>query len=80
MPILSINPIDMEGRVKADAESFELPYDVLIGRHSDVISDYEIIKLPRILIVRKDRTIAVTERYLSYDKLKEALKAALKEK
>lgn len=78
MAILSINPVDMAGRVEADAKYFKLPYYVLIGRGSDIISDYQIVKLPRLLIVARDGKILFTEKYVSYDKVKEELDRALK--
>lgn len=68
----------MAGRVQADAKSYKLPYDVLIGRDSDIISEYEIIKLPRLVIVRSDGKIAFTERYVTYEKLKEEIDRAVK--
>ena len=75
--ILSINPIDMEGKVKSDAEGFELPYTVLVGRDSDIIDVYQITKLPRLIIVKRDGVIGVTEKFLAFDRLKEeVLRAA----
>ena len=76
MRILSINPIDMAGRVQADAENFELPYEVLVGRDSDVIDTYQIFKLPRIIVIARGGTIAYTERFAPYDKLKEEVNKA----
>jgi len=63
----------MPGRVEADAKSFDLPFTVLLGRDSDVIADYEIVKLPRVIIVRKDGKIAFTDRFAPYDRLKAEL-------
>jgi hypothetical protein len=71
--ILSINAIDMQGRVESDAKSFDLPYTVLVGRDSDIISLYKIEKLPRILIVRRDGVIAFVDKFASYEKLTEEL-------
>jgi hypothetical protein len=68
----------MPGRVKADAEYYKLPYNVLIGRDSEIISNYQIVKLPRLLIIRKDGTIAFTEKYVTFEKLEEALARASK--
>ena len=76
--ILSINPIDMEGKVASDAKSFKLPYTVLVGRDSDVIEKYKITKLPRLVIVKKDGVIAVTERFMKLDPLRAQVKLALK--
>jgi hypothetical protein len=61
----------MAGRVESDAGSFGLPYDVLVGRDSDIIDKYQIVKLPRLIIVAQGGTISFTERYVPYDKLKE---------
>jgi hypothetical protein len=71
--ILSVNPIDMQSRVEADAKYYKLPYHVLIGRGSEVISDYQIVKLPRLLIVGKDGKIAFTERYATFERLQQEL-------
>lgn len=68
----------MAGRVQADAKYYKLPYDVLIGRDSDIISEYQLIKLPRLVIVRTDGKIAFTERYVTYEKLKEEIDRAVK--
>jgi peroxiredoxin len=75
--ILSINPIDMAGRIKADAEHYELPYDVLAGRDSEIISDYELIKLPRVIILDRNGVITYTERFAPYEKLNEELQKIL---
>jgi hypothetical protein len=76
--ILAVNPIDMEGRVESDAKSAGLPYEVLVGRNSDIIKQYDIVKLPRIIVVGMDGMIQFTERYVPYDKLKEEIESALK--
>jgi predicted RNase H-related nuclease YkuK (DUF458 family) len=67
----------MKGRVEADAKYFKLPYDVLIGRDSDVLRDYRIVKLPNLYLVGKDGKILLSEKYLSYDDLKEEVERAL---
>jgi hypothetical protein len=61
----------MAGRVESDAGSFALPYEVLVGRDSDIIDKYQIVKLPRLIIVAQGGTISFTERFVPYDKLKE---------
>ncbi len=68
----------MKGKVASDAESFELPYTVLAGRDSDIIDTYEIVKLPRLVIVRKDGVIAVTEKFLTLDRLREEVQRVLR--
>jgi hypothetical protein len=78
--VLSINPIDMPGRVRSEAEGFELPYEVLVGRDSDIIEKYQIFKLPRILVIAPGGTISYTERYATYDRLKEEVNKARAQK
>ena len=60
----------MEGKVASDAESYSLPYTVLVGRDSDIIEKYNITKLPRLMIVTKDGVIALTEKFLPHDRLR----------
>lgn len=74
-----MNTIDKAGRVRSDAEYYKLPYDVLIGVDSDIISEYQIMKLPRLMIVGKDGKIRLTEPFLSYDKLKKEVDRVVKE-
>jgi len=68
----------MAGKVESDAKDFKLPYTVLVARDADVIDKYKIVKLPRLVIVRKDGTIAVTERFLKLDPLRAQVKLAMK--
>ena len=60
----------MEGKVASDAESYSLPYTVLVARDSDIIEKYNITKLPRLMIVKKDGVIALTEKFLPHDRLR----------
>jgi hypothetical protein len=66
----------MAGRVESDAKSFKLPYDVLIGRDSDIIDKYQIVKLPRIIVIEKGGLISYSERFAPYDKLKQEVARA----
>jgi len=51
---------------------------VLIGRDSDVLKDYQIVKLPNLYLVGKDGKILLSEKYLSYDDLKEEVERAVR--
>ena len=68
----------MKGRVEADAKYFRLPYDVLIGRDSEILKDYRIVKLPHLFIVGKGGFIRFAEKYASYEKLKDEIVQALR--
>jgi hypothetical protein len=67
----------MEGRVRSDAEHFELPYDVLAGRDSEIIADYGIVKLPRVIVLDRDGVIAFTAQFAPYEKLNDELQRLL---
>lgn len=66
----------MAGRVRADAEHFKLPYEVLVGGDSDIIDTYQIVKLPRIVVIARGGFIAYTAVYAPYEKLKEEVNKA----
>jgi hypothetical protein len=66
----------MAGRVRSDSEQFELPYEVLVGRDSDIIETYQIVKLPRIIVIARGGTISYTERFAPFDKLKDEVNKA----
>jgi hypothetical protein len=71
--VLSINPVDMAGKVASDAKDFDLPFDVLVGRDGDIITDYQITKVPRVIVVAKGGTIVLSEKFASYEMLKEVI-------
>ncbi len=72
-----MNPIDVEGRVRADAEHFELPFEVLAGRDSEIITDYRLVKLPHVIILDRSGVIAFTRQFASYETLSEELQHVL---
>ena len=67
----------MEGRVRADAEHFELPYEVLAGRDSEIIEQYDIVKLPRVIILDREGLIVFTEQFAPYETLNAELQRLL---
>jgi hypothetical protein len=68
----------MTGRVESTAKSFGLPFDVLVARDSGILSDYSIVKLPRIIVIGKRGNIVFTDKYASYERLKEEVQRAIK--
>jgi hypothetical protein len=64
------------GRVVTAARSFGLPFEVLVGRRSTIISDYKITKLPRIIIIGRSGRLVYSAKSASYSRLKtEVLRA-----
>jgi len=70
----------MAGRVESAATSFGLPFDVLVGRDSNILSDYGIVKLPRVIVIGKKGTIVFSDKFATYEKLREEIQRAMKEK
>lgn len=71
LQIVSINPINRNGKVKSDAQRFELPFPVLVGRGSDIVKSYLLKGLPRIVIVDSKGKVAAYEKFLEYEEIKE---------
>lgn len=68
----------MADRAASSARSFGLPFDVLVGRGSKILSDYKIIKLPHVVMIGKKGNIVFANRYASYATLKRELQRAIK--
>jgi len=71
--VLSINPINPAGRVKAESKSWKLPFPVLTARGSRIIMDYQVMSLPRLVIVDKSGKAVFIGEYLSYEELEEKI-------
>lgn len=68
----------MADRAASTARKLGLPFDVLIGRDSRILTDYRIIKLPRVLMIGKKGSIVFTERFASYETLKREIQRTIK--
>ena len=75
--ILSINAIDREGKVESDAELFQLLYPVLVGRDSDIVSQYKIRGLPRLFIIDREGKVVLYKKFAPYEDIAEILDARL---
>ena len=75
--ILSVNPINRKGKVEADAKKYKLGYPVLIGRDSDIIKDYKIKALPKVILIDKQGKIILSEKFIPFEKIQEVLKPLL---
>lgn len=77
--VFSVNAIDMAGKVKSEVRRHNYSFTYLIGRGSNIISLYGIEKLPKIVIIGKDRKIKFVDKYVKYEKLKEEVSRILSE-
>ena len=59
--------------MKSDAKRYKLPYPVLIGRDSDIVKNYKITKLPKIIIIDHEGKIALYEKFAPAERLQEVL-------
>ena len=71
--ILSVNAINPAGRVEADAAMFEVPFPVLVGRETSIITDYGLSRLPQILIIDFEGNVVLSERYVEYETIVESI-------
>ena len=77
--ILTINPINREGNVEADAKRFRLPFPVLFGAKSKIVIDYNLVKLPMLMIVGMDGKVVFYDRFASDEEIKEIIDPLLTE-
>ena len=75
-----MNIINRKGRVESDAKRYELPFPVLIGRGSDIVKDYKIKALPRLIIVDFDGNVAFYDLYAEAEEISEILDSILEKK
>ena len=76
--IISINAINREGRVAEEAETFELPFPVCVGRDSNIITNYNIKGLPRLIIIDFEGKIAFYDRFADDVEIKDIIDPLLK--
>lgn len=77
--ILSVNPINREGKVESDAKRYKLPFPVLVGRDTDIVKDYRIKGLPRIIIIDIKGQLAFYEKFAPAEEIQEILDSLLEE-
>jgi len=71
--ILSVNPVNREGKIEADAKNYKLNYPVLIGRDSQIVKDYQIQALPLLILIDTEGTIVFIEKFVPFEKIQEAI-------
>ena len=77
MQILSVNPINRKGNVESDAKGFRLPFPVLTGENSDLVIDYNLTKLPMLMIVGLDGKVLFYDRFATEEEMKEVIDPVL---
>ena len=74
-----MNPINREGKVESDAKRYKLPFPVLVGRDTDIVKDYRIKSLPRIIIIDIKGQVAFYEKFAPAEEIQEILDSLLAE-
>ena len=75
-----MNSINRAGRVESEAKRYELPFPVLVGRGSDIVKDYKLKALPRLVIVDFDGNVAFYDLYAEADEISEILDSILEKR
>jgi hypothetical protein len=74
-----MNAINPAKQAEADAKLYEIPFDVLLCRNTGVIRDYEISKLPHIIIIDGKGVIRESKLFLKKEDIKTILDQLLAE-
>ena len=69
--LLSVNAINREGKVASDKEHFNITYPVLLGRGTRVILDYNLVSLPKIVIIDQTGNVVFSQSRASKKKMNE---------
>ena len=65
-----MNAINPAKQAEADAKLYEIPFDVLLCRNTGVVRDYEISKLPHIIILDGKGIIRESKLFLKSEDIK----------
>ena len=71
--ILSLNAINPAEQAAGEANRYEIEFPVLICRQTGVVRDYEVTKLPHIIIIDQEGIIRASKLFLKTDAIKEVL-------
>lgn len=75
--MLTVNPVNPDGRIKAEIHRMDVPFPVLSGRGSRIIIDYDIRGLPKIVIIDKQGLIVTSAPYIEPEELKATVQKLL---
>lgn len=63
--------------MESDANTFEIPFPVLIGRDSDIIRLFGLSRLPQIYVIDIKGTVVFHDRFAEYETLVEIIQPLL---
>ena len=73
LKILAINAINPPKRALAEVNKYKMDFQVLAGRRSGVTKNYQVKKLPLLVIIDKDGVVRTYTMYLKYEPLKKVV-------
>jgi len=79
LKIMAVNVINPPERALAELEKYEQTYQVLSGRGSGIAKEYEVKKLPLLVIIDKDGKVQEAKMYLNYQDLHDKVLPLVKE-
>lgn len=79
LKIFAVNVINPPERAMAELEKYQQTYQVLSGRNSGVAKDYEVKKLPLLVIVDKNGNVVLSKMYLNYKDLHDTVAPLVKD-
>jgi|GEM_PF-1729223 len=79
LKVMAVNVLNPPERALAELEKYEQTYQVLSGRGSGITKDYEVKKLPLLVIIDKDGKVRESKMYLNYQDLHDKTAPLVKE-
>ena len=79
LKIMAINAINPAGRALSEVKKYKMDFQVLVGRGSGITQDYQVSKLPQLVIIDKDGIVRYYTTYMQYDEFKAAVLPLIQE-
>lgn len=74
-----MNSINPAPQAAAEAKRYEIQFPVLVCRETGVVRDYQISKLPHLIIIDKKGVIRTSTTFLKTDDIKKVVDELIKE-
>ncbi len=79
LKVMAVNVLNPPERALAELEKYGQTYQVLSGRGSGITKDYEVKKLPLLVIIDKDGKVREAKQYLNYQDLHDKVASLVKD-
>ena len=74
-----MNAINPAQQAAGEAKRYQIPYDLLLCRETGVVRDYQVTKLPHLIIIDAQGVIQESQLFLKSEKIREIVDKLLAE-